>query len=57
MSGFPLANGLNLYCYERTSAPDEAEAEYFKQLFADYDARWPELYSQRIDGYMAALDG
>ena len=54
---FPLDNGLTLYCYERTSAPDEAEAEYFKQLFADYDARWPELYSQRIDEYMAALDG
>ena len=54
---FPLDNGLTLYCYERTSAPDEAEAEYFKQLFADYDARWPELYSQRIDEYMTALDG
>lgn len=54
---FPLQNGLTLYCYERTSAPDAAEADYFKQLFADYDARWPQLYSQRIDEYMAGLEG
>lgn len=53
---FPLQNGLTLYCYERTSAPDQAEADYFKQLFAEYDARWPALYSQRIDEYMANLN-
>ena len=50
---FPLADGLVLYCYERTSPPDQAEADYFKQLFAEYDARWPEIYSQRIDAYLA----
>ena len=52
---FPLQNGLTLYCYERNSAPDQAEADYFKELFAGYDARWPQLYSQRIDEYMASL--
>ena len=26
-------------------------------LLAEYDARWPELYSQRIDAYMAGGDG
>lgn len=52
---FPLQNGIVLYCYERTSPPDTAEADYYKQVFAEYDARWPELYSQRIDGYMADL--
>lgn len=51
---FPL-EGVTLYCYERISPPDEAEAAYFKALFAEYDARWPEIYSQRIDGYMASL--
>ncbi len=50
---FPLQDGIVLYCYERVSAPDEAEADYFKQVFAEYDARWPELFSQRIDAYMA----
>ncbi|HJD20276.1 MAG TPA: hypothetical protein H9915_00495 [Candidatus Gemmiger faecigallinarum] len=50
---FPLANGVTLYCYQRTSPPDTAEADYFKQLFAGYDARWPELYSQRIDAFLA----
>ena len=53
---FPLVNGVTLYCYQRTSQPDQAEADYFKTLFAGYDARWPELYSQRIDAYMAELD-
>ena len=50
---FPLADGITLYCYQRTSPPDQAEAEYFKQLFAEFDACWPELYSQRIDAYLA----
>lgn len=53
---FNLQNGVVLYCYERTSAPDAAEAEYYKQVFAEYDARWPELFSQRIDEYMAGLE-
>ena len=52
---FSLQNGVVLYCYERTSPPDEAEAAYYKQVFAEYDARWPELFSQRIDEYMAGL--
>ncbi len=54
---FPLQNGITLYCYERISPPDEAEAEYFKSLFAEYDARWPALYSQRIDAYLAETQG
>lgn len=48
---FPL-DGITLYCYRRTTPPDAAEAEYFKQLFEEYDARWPEIFSQRIDEYM-----
>lgn len=52
---FPLQNGITLYCYQRISPPDETEADYFKALFAEYDARWPELYSQRIDAYLAGL--
>lgn len=52
---FSLQNGIVLYCYERTTPPDAAEAEYYKQVFAEYDARWPELFSQRIDAYMAEL--
>ena len=35
---FSLANGVTLYCYQRTSPPDSAEADYFKQLFAEFDA-------------------
>lgn len=54
---FALQNDIILYCYERVSPPDEAEAGYFKALFAEYDARWPELYSQRIDAYLADLQG
>ena len=57
MTEFPLADGLVLYCYERTSPPDQAEADYFKQLFAEYDARWPDIYSQRIDAYLAGETG
>lgn len=52
---FSLQNGIVLYCYERTTPPDAAEADYYKQVFAEYDARWPELFSQRIDAYMAEL--
>ena len=39
---FPLEN-VTLYCYERLTPPDETEAAYFKQLFAEFDARWPAL--------------
>ena len=48
---FPL-DGITLYCYCRTARPDAEEADYFKQVFAEYDARWPEIFSQRIDEYM-----
>ena len=48
-----LANGVTLYCYERISPPDAAEADYFKTLFAEYDAQWPEIYSGRIDAYLS----
>lgn len=53
---FSLQNGVVLYCYERTSPPDAAEADYYKQVFAEYDARWPDLFSRRIDSYMAGLN-
>ena len=45
---FPL-DGITLYCYRRTARPDAEEADYFKQVFADYDARWPDIFSPRID--------
>ena len=48
---FPL-DGITLYCYRRTARPNAEEADYFKQVFAEYDARWPEIFSQRIDEYM-----
>ncbi|MGN0651884.1 MAG: hypothetical protein ACI4KN_02680 [Gemmiger sp.] len=51
---FPL-NNITLYCYRRTSAPDQAEADYYKRVFAEYDARWPEIFSERIDNYLAGL--
>ena len=51
---FPL-DGITLYCYRRTARPDAEEADYFKQVFAEYDARWPEIFSQRIDEYMQGV--
>lgn len=51
---FPL-DGITLYCYCRTARPDAEEADYFKQVFAEYDARWPEIFSQRIDEYMQSV--
>lgn len=51
---FPL-DGITLYCYRRTARPDAEEADYFKQVFAEYDARWPESFSQRIDEYMQSV--
>lgn len=51
---FPL-DGITLYCYRRTARPDAEEADYFKQVFAEYDARWPEIFSQRIDKYMQSV--
>ena len=51
---FPL-DGITLYCYRRTARPDAEEADYFKQVFAEYDARWPEIFSQRIDEYMHSV--
>ena len=51
---FPL-DGITLYCYRRTARPDAEEADYFKQVFAEYDARWPEIFSQRIEEYMQSV--
>lgn len=51
---FPL-DGITLYCYRRTARPDAEEADYFKQVFAEYDARWPEIFSQRINEYMQSV--
>lgn len=51
---FPL-DGITLYCYRRTARPDAEEADYFKQVFAEYDARWPEIFGQRIDEYMQSV--
>lgn len=51
---FPL-DGITLYCYRRTARPDAEEADYFKQVFAEYNARWPEIFSQRIDEYMQSV--
>ena len=51
---FPL-DGITLYCYRRTARPDAEEADYFKQVFAEYDARWPEIFSQRSDEYMQSV--
>lgn len=51
---FPL-DGITLHCYRRTARPDAEEADYFKQVFAEYDARWPEIFSQRIDEYMQSV--
>lgn len=51
---FPL-DGITLYCYCRTARPDAEEADYFKQVFAEYDARWPEIFSQRIEEYMQSV--
>ena len=51
---FPL-DGITLYCYRRTARPGAEEADYFKQVFAEYDARWPEIFSQRIDEYMQSV--
>ena len=51
---FPL-DGITLYCYRRTARPDAEEADYFKHVFAEYDARWPEIFSQRIDEYMQSV--
>lgn len=48
-------DGITLYCYRRTARPDAEEADYFKQVFAEYDARWPEIFSQRIDEYMQSV--
>ena len=47
---FPL-EGVTLYCYRRLDAPDAAEKQYFKELFADYDAQWPALFSGVIDSF------
>lgn len=51
---FPL-DGITLYCYRRTARPDAEEVDYFKQVFAEYDAHWPEIFSQRIDEYMQSV--
>lgn len=49
---FPL-EGVTLWCYRRTAPADQTEAEYLLSLMEDFDARWPELYSQRLAAYLS----
>ena len=51
---FPL-DGITPVSYTHLTRPDAEEADYFKQVFAEYDARWPEIFSQRIDEYMQSV--
>lgn len=48
---FPL-EGTTLHCYQRTAPADAAEAEYLLSLMEDFDAQWPEIYSQRVAQYL-----
>lgn len=50
---FDMGNGYVFYAYKRVVEVDCEETEYYLNVFAEEDAKFPDLYSQVIEHYVA----
>lgn len=50
---FDMGNGTTFTIWERTAAATRAEVEYYLSAFAQEDATYPEMFSERAERWLA----
>ncbi len=51
---FDMGNGTTFTIWRRTAAPTRAEVEYYLSAFAEEDAKYPEMFSEIAESWLAA---
>ena len=51
---FDMGNGTTFTIWRRTMAPTRAEVEYYLSAFTDEDAKYPEMFSEIAESWLAA---
>ena len=51
---FDMGNGTTFTIWRRTVAPTRAEVEYYLSAFKEEDAKYPEMFSQIAESWLAA---
>ena len=51
---FDMGNGTTFTIWRRTTAPTRAEVEYYLSAFTEEDAKYPEMFSQVAENWLAA---
>ena len=51
---FDMGNGTTFTIWRRTVAPTRAEVEYYLSAFAEEDAKYPEMFSDIAESWLAA---
>ena len=51
---FDMGNGTTFTIWRRTAAPTRAEVEYYLSAFAAEDAKYPEMFSEIAESWLAA---
>jgi len=51
---FDMGNGTTFTIWRRTKAPSRAEVEYYLSAFTEEDAKYPEMFSQVAENWLAA---
>lgn len=51
---FDMGNGTTFTIWRRTASPTRAEVEYYLSAFKEEDAKYPEMFSQIAESWLAA---
>ena len=51
---FDMGNGTTFTIWRRTVAPTRAEVEYYLSAFTEEDAKYPEMFSEIAESWLAA---
>ena len=51
---FDMGNGTTFTIWRRTASPTRAEVEYYLSAFTEEDAKYPEMFSQIAESWLAA---
>ena len=51
---FDMGNGTTFTIWRRTASPTRAEVEYYLSAFTDEDAKYPEMFSEIAESWLAA---
>lgn len=53
-AAFDMGNGTTFTIWRRTASPTRAEVEYYLSAFKEEDAKYPEMFSQIAESWLAA---